>query len=87
MVGGHTHLVTDRRVGPVRALNPGSVGLPRRGTGASWMVLDADTDGVRVEHRRAPFDTEAVIDDLYRRRHPGAEFAASVLRGAHPFAN
>ena len=87
VVGGHTHLATDREVHGKRVLNPGSTGLPRRGAGASWMVIDADEDGVRVEHRRAMFDTDAAVDDLHARRHPGADFVEAILRGTHPFAN
>jgi putative phosphoesterase len=87
VVGGHTHVATDRTLGNMRACNPGSVGLPRRGRGASWMIIDLDDDGVRIEHRRTAFDVDEVIADLHRRRHPGASFVESVLRGAHPFAH
>jgi putative phosphoesterase len=87
VVGGHTHLVTDRRVNGMRVLNPGSVGMPKRGTAASWMLVDADEDGVRVEHRRTPFDTEAAVRDVHERRHPGAAFIEAILRGTHPFAH
>jgi len=85
VVGGHTHDPTDRTVGPLRALNPGSVGLPRRLPGAAWMVIDADDDGVRVEHRRARFDVDAVAADLHRRRHPSAGFVESILRRTGDF--
>ncbi|MEY2478812.1 MAG: hypothetical protein QOG87_4127 [Actinomycetota bacterium] len=87
VVGGHTHLVTDRRVKGMRVLNPGSVGLPKRGTDASWMVIETDPNGVHVELRRTPFDTEAALRDVHERRHPGAEYLESMLRGTHRFAN
>lgn len=87
VVGGHTHVPTDRMVGSCRALNPGSAGLPRRGPGAAWMLIDADEDGVRAQHRRTDFDVERVIDDLHRRRHPSAPFVAAILRRTHPFAH
>ena len=74
-------------VNGMRVLNPGSTGLPKRTREASWMVIDADEGGVRVEHRRVPFDTEAVVADLHARRHPCANFVESILRGTHPFAN
>ncbi len=42
VVAGHTHQQDDRRVGAVRAVNAGSVGMPYEGSGAArWLrVLD-----------------------------------------------
>jgi hypothetical protein len=51
------------------------------------MLVDADEQGARVEHRRTPFDTDAAVADLHARRHPGADFVESILRGTHPFAH
>lgn len=79
VVGGHTHDPTDREVGGCRVLNPGSVGLPRTIGAASWMLIDSRDDGASVEHRAVGFDMAAVVDALYRRRHPNREFIASVL--------
>ena len=87
IVGGHTHDATDRTVGGVRALNPGSAGLPRRCVGAAWMLIDADETGVRVEHRRAAFDVDRVVVDLHQRRYPNAPFVESILRRTHRFAH
>jgi predicted phosphodiesterase len=79
VVGGHTHDPTDREVGGIRVLNPGSVGLPRRLGSASWMLIDSRRDRAEVEHRSVEFDAHSVVDALYRRRHPNREFIASVL--------
>lgn len=79
VVGGHTHDPTDREVGDCRVLNPGSVGLPRTIGAASWMLIDSRDDAATVEHRSVGFDVAAVVDALYRRRHPNREFIASVL--------
>ena len=87
VVGGHTHDATDRTVDAVRALNPGSVGLPRRCVGASWMLIDADDTAVQVEHRRAPFDVDEVVADLYARRYPSAAFLESILNRTHAMAH
>jgi predicted phosphodiesterase len=87
VVGGHTHVATNRSLNGMRACNPGSVGLPRRGPGASWMIIDSDERGVRIEHRRAPFDVDEVVSDLHRRRYPNASFVESVLRRTHRFAH
>jgi hypothetical protein len=85
VVGGHTHDPTDRTVGGVRALNPGSTGLPRKSGAACWMLIDASASGVQVEHRRVPFDVEATIKDLRQRRYPNANFLATILRGTRAF--
>jgi predicted phosphodiesterase len=86
VVGGHTHLATDRIVGAIRALNPGSVGLPRRCRGAGWLVVD-DEDGLTVEQHVVPFDIDAVISDSHARRYPNADYVESVLTGRHPNAH
>jgi predicted phosphodiesterase len=83
VIGGHTHVATDRLVDGIRALNPGSAGLPRTCGTASWLLLDDVGDDLTITHRRVPFDVESVVDDLRRRRHPNAEFIASVLTGRH----
>jgi hypothetical protein len=79
VIGGHTHLATDRLVDGIRALNPGSAGLPRASGAASWLLLEDDGDALAVTHRSAPFDVDTVAADLYLRRHPNAEFVASIL--------
>jgi predicted phosphodiesterase len=93
VVGGHTHSAADRLVGAVRALNPGSTGIPKRPGEASWLVLDFEDRpeqsgdparaavGLRAEHRRVPFDVAAVVRDLRARLHPNAEFLEAVLTG------
>jgi predicted phosphodiesterase len=86
VVGGHTHDPTDRMVGGVRALNAGSVGLPRRPGHASWMVIDTDGWPVRVQHRQVPFDVGSVVRDLQARGYPNASFVESVLDGRHLFS-
>jgi predicted phosphodiesterase len=56
VVAGHTHQQDDRRVGGVRFVNAGSVGLPYEGDCATrWRWV---TDGVS-ELRRTPYDGAA----------------------------
>jgi putative phosphoesterase len=81
VIGGHTHLPADRHVGGIRALNPGSTGLPRTCGAASWLLLEARDDELAATHRSVPYDVQAVVNDLRRRRHPNAEFTTSVLTG------
>jgi putative phosphoesterase len=42
VVCGHTHMQFDRRIGPVRVVNAGSVGMPFGRPGADWLLLDRD---------------------------------------------
>jgi predicted phosphodiesterase len=81
VIGGHTHHAADRLVDGIRALNPGSTGLPQTCGAANWLVLEDDGDALAVTHRNAPFDVDEVASDLARRRHPNAEFVTSLLTG------
>jgi predicted phosphodiesterase len=81
VIGGHTHLPADRLVDGIRALNPGSTGLPHTCGAANWLLLEDDGDALAVMHRSAPFDVNEVVSDLARRRHPNAEFVTSLLTG------
>lgn len=84
IVGGHTHVPTDRRIGGVRALNPGSVGIPRTCGMAGWLLLEDNGDSLVVCQRNVSFDVHDVVHDLHRRRHPNAGFVSSILTGQRP---
>jgi predicted phosphodiesterase len=82
VVGGHTHAATDRVVGGIRALNPGSTGMSKSRGQTSWLYLEDTGDGdLTVEQRDVPFDVDAVVSDLRRRRHPNTDYMTSVLTG------
>lgn len=81
VIGGHTHLATDRLVAGVRALNPGSAGLPRPAGEAKWLLLDDEPGAPAVTWRSVPFDVDAVTRDLHDRHHPNAGFVAGLLTG------
>lgn len=83
VIGGHTHFATDRLIDGIRVLNPGSAGLPRTCGTAGWILLEDDGPTLAVTHRGVPFDVDAVVSDLHRRRHPNAEFVAAILTGQH----
>ena len=55
VVGGHTHQQDDRRVGAVRFVNAGSVGLPYEGDGAArWLwIADGEPEARRTEYDAA----------------------------------
>lgn len=82
VIGGHTHYATDRVVGGIRALNPGSTGLPRSHGIANWLLVEDEGGQLAVTLRAVPYDAGAVAADMRRRRHPGAEFITSILTGA-----
>jgi putative phosphoesterase len=78
VVGGHTHMQLERRVGDVLFVNPGSVGRPYEAEpGAYWALLD---DG--VEFRRTDYDLERAAELVRRSGHPRAAEVAdeNVLR-------
>ena len=82
VVGGHTHYQTDRMVAGIRALNPGSTGMPRPPGQAGWLLLTGGAPGDLIaEQHRVPYDVDAVVRDLHRRRHPNAAFVQTVLTG------
>ena len=87
VVGGHTHDPTDRLVGDLRALNPGSVGLSQEPGFARWLIIETDSDGLVVDLRRVSYDTAAVVSDLYQRGYPNAAYLEASLTGAQTFGS
>jgi putative phosphoesterase len=77
VVAGHTHIQDDRRIGALRWVNAGSVGMPYEGeVAAFWALLGDD-----VELRRTPFDVEACIAAVEASGMPqAAELVAENLR-------
>jgi putative phosphoesterase len=75
LVTGHTHAQYDRRVGELRAANPGSLGMPYEGIpGAYWAILGPD-----IEHRRTEYDLEEAISRLRASGFPDAERVVEIL--------
>jgi predicted phosphodiesterase len=68
VVCGHTHLQFDRRVGPTRVVNAGSVGMPFGTTGADWLLL-----GPGIELRKTSYDTTAAAELFRRTSYPMVE--------------
>jgi predicted phosphodiesterase len=82
VLGGHTHRPFDRMIGDVRAVNLGSVSNPvAPDLRASYVVIDAGDDGYALEHRRVPYDCEAVIAALEALNHPGRDWLIKHHRG------
>jgi predicted phosphodiesterase len=76
VIVGHTHRPLDRSVGGVRVVNLGSVSNPPVGEDprASYVLLEADELGYRIEHRRVEYDRQAVVREVLRVRHPAAQY-------------
>lgn len=68
---GHTHQPFDRTVDGIRVVNPGSVSnrlvADKR---ACYALLEADSEGYKIDLRQVSYDTKAVIDNLRRIKHP-----------------
>ncbi len=77
VICGHTHMQFDRRVGAVRVVNAGSVGMPFGEPGAYWVSL-----GPEVRLRRTAYDLESAAERIRNTNYPQAEeFAArNVMR-------
>jgi putative phosphoesterase len=82
VVCGHTHMQFDRKIGRVRVVNAGSVGMPWGEPGAYWLLL-----GPRVELRRTMYDFAAAAERVRRSNYPQAEqFAANNILQPPPEA-
>jgi predicted phosphodiesterase len=75
VVGGHTHVQFDRRVGQRRFVNVGSVGRPYEGRpGAYWALLGPDIELLRTE-----YDVEAAAEAALGSGQPSSESVAETL--------
>ena len=80
IVIGHTHHQFDRRVGDLRIVNAGSVGMAYEGDVAAYWALLEDGE---PRPMRTPFDVERAISETSASGWPGAaEFVAENLRVA-----
>jgi predicted phosphodiesterase len=78
VIGGHTHVQFDRRVGRRRYVNVGAVGRPCEGRpGAYWALLGPD-----VELLRTDYDVEAAAAAVRASGQPNADEVVETL--LHP---
>ena len=81
VVAGHTHRATDRTVGAIRAVNPGSVSNPvTDDVRAGYVIVHSDPSGHRVELRRVDYDRDAFLDALRESGHPAHDYLAAMFR-------
>lgn len=75
VVCGHTHMQFDRRVGDIRVVNAGSVGMPFGKPGANWLLLGPD-----VQLRHTSYDLARAAQRIRGTDYPEAEdFAARSI--------
>jgi len=78
LVSAHTHAQYDREVAGIRAVNPGSVGMPYEGrAGAYWALL-----GPAVDLRRTEYDLDEAIACIHASGYPRADQMVEIL--THP---
>lgn len=76
VVCGHTHVQFDRRIGEVRLVNAGSLGMPYEDEpGAYWMLLGPD-----VQPMRTRYDLDAASERIRAGGAPEVEALISSLR-------
>jgi putative phosphoesterase len=72
VVCGHTHMQFDRKIGRIRVVNAGSVGMPYGEPGAYWLLL-----GSNVQLRHTPYDLAKAAERIRETKYPQAvDFAA-----------
>jgi diadenosine tetraphosphatase ApaH/serine/threonine PP2A family protein phosphatase len=77
VVIGHTHHQFDRRVGALRVVNAGAVGMPYEGEVAAFWTL---VDGGEPSFRRTPIDVERAVAETRASAWPHAQsFVAENL--------
>ena len=75
LVSGHTHSQYDREVAGIRALNPGSVGMPYEGRpGAYWALL-----GPGVELRLTEYDIDQAVSRIRESGMPDPEPLVEII--------
>ena len=83
VVCGHTHMPFDRRIGAIRIVNSGSVGMPFGPPGADWLLLGpapGESPRSDVVFRHTDYDLEAAAARIRATDYPDAEnFAAQYV--------
>jgi diadenosine tetraphosphatase ApaH/serine/threonine PP2A family protein phosphatase len=75
VVCGHTHMRFDRKIGGVRVVNAGSVGMPFGEPGADWLLL-----GPGIEPRHTSYDLDGAAGRIGNTGYPQArEFAVQYI--------
>jgi putative phosphoesterase len=78
-VCGHTHMQFDRRIGEIRVVNAGSVGMPFGSAGADWLLLGPD-----IKLRHTEYDLAKAATQIRAQKYPEAEEFATKYVLAPP---
>jgi putative phosphoesterase len=68
VVCGHTHMQFDRKIGCIRVVNAGSVGMPFGDPGADWLLLGPD-----VQLRHTQYNLADAAERIRATNYPEAE--------------
>lgn len=75
VIGGHTHDVTDRTLGDVRAINLGSVSNSSRADrAATYSILNFDSVGHHFEPRVVDYNHDAELAAIDAAHHPAGDY-------------
>jgi predicted phosphodiesterase len=75
IVGGHTHEPTDRTIGGVRFVNPGSVSNPNGADKrARYTVLDCREDSHELDHRAVDYDVGSATEQVRASSNPCRDY-------------
>lgn len=81
---GHTHWPMDSQVDSIRLINLGCVSNPHPpDLRACYVLLEANSSGYQIEHRRVDYDRAAVIEQIRRVKYPNGEYLVEGLNGLH----
>ncbi len=79
---GHTHASIETELDTMRIVNLGSVSNhTSEDTRSSYVILDANATGHKVERRFVEYDNQAAIDHVRAVNHPAADFIIRHLSG------
>lgn len=82
VVYGHIHEAFVRRLSAgTLVANPGSVGLPKDGRAASYLIVERGGTDLMLRHRRVPFDIDDAIQRAERKGGVLAERFAESMKG------
>jgi predicted phosphodiesterase len=68
VICGHTHMQFERRIGNIRVVNAGSVGMPFGEPGAYWLLI-----GPGLQFRRTPYDLANAAERIRATSYPQAQ--------------
>lgn len=80
VVYGHVHIAFSRRLADgTLVANTGSVGLPKDGSTASYLLVDLEGSDLTLRHRRVEFDRRAAIAQARRLGDPLSTYFTAAL--------